>query len=319
MKNLFRNTIAIVLGLLLCTYVSAQTNGRIFGPPSEGVRSFLENGKMGFVDMQGKTICAAKFDYPDMEVLPYFREGLCMFFNKKDPLETNEIGNVYYGFIDRTFKEIIPAIYPYSGLYCDGFPSAFSSGYAIVSNPNPADGEFANYLVIDKTGKQVGSKFDYEQGCTAACVYYPEIFEGLTIKKTKYGVTYAETSSGKEMMTFSFSVAGPFCGGVAAVEVDGKYITLIDKTGRPVTDKKFFTLKNGSSEKSIYGDYSGCRYLGGFVKDRMVISYYDNNGAGPQVYALIDKTGRVVLKKQTEDVYDDPDFEPYQWNFGRPE
>lgn len=319
MKRLFFLLSISLVFVLPVSRSLAQTAGRIYGPASEGVRSFLENGKMGFVDMDGKTICPAKFDYPDMEALPYFSEGLCMFFKKKDPLETNEIGNVFFGFLDRTFDMAIPALYPYAGIYCDGFPSAFDDGYAIVPNPSPAADEYASFLVIDKTGKQVGSKFRYEQSCTAACMYYPEIFDGMTITQTATGVTYSELLSGNRLTPASYSVAGPYCGGIAAVEVDGKYITLIDRTGKAVTTQKFYTVQKGSSDKSRYSTDWGCTYLGGFVKDRMIITYFDNDGSGPQVYALIDKTGRILLKKQTESIYDDPDFEPYQWNFGRPE
>ncbi|MFM8431778.1 MAG: WG repeat-containing protein [Bacteroidota bacterium] len=317
MKQFICLIFSVFFSSILISSLSAQTNGRIFGPPSEGLRSFLENGKMGFVDLNGKEICPARFDYPELEALPYFREGRCMFFKKNDTLETNDFGNVFFGFINQEFDVMIPAIYPYHGFYCDGFPSAFSNGYAIVTDPSQPD-EPPVYFVIDKSGKQIGQQFRYDQSCTAACYYYPEIFDGMTIMQTDSGVTYNELLTGKRVIPNTYSVAGPICGGVAAVEIDGKYITIIDLSGKPVTSKKFHTVQTGSTEKSRYNnEWGGCSYLGGFVKDRMSITYFDNDGSGPQVYALIDKSGNVLIKKYTESTYDDPDFLPYEWNFGR--
>ena len=83
-------------------------------------------------------------------------------------------------------------------------------------------------------------------------------------------------------------------------------------------------VKKGGEQQSLYSTFFGCSHPGGFVKGKMIVVYYENNGAGPMILALIDKQGNFIIKKEIDadnsggvsPFYpNDPAFDPYVWKF----
>lgn len=299
-----------------------QTKEIIYGLISEGFRVFGQNGKMGIMDKDNNILVQPIYDLPDgmnNNLLHVFKESRCMFFEKKTDPSTQE-EYTYYGFLNEKFEKVIPAIYKYDGFFCDGFPSQFSNGRAIVKD-NLND----SYVLIDLLGNRISNSFDYFIGCTAACYYFPCISEGLVAAiNSNQKMGYINANSGNIAIPYNYSLAGPFSEGLAAVEVNEQFIIIIDKNGNQKFKKKFYTTKSGrkkSSEKNDpYSPPNGCNHLGGFVNGKMIINYYDNNGTGPMVYALIDKNGTVLIKKITTinnpiNIDEDKDFKNHQWKF----
>lgn len=331
-----RKSVVLIVMLAISLLTHAQNNDDdtiIYGKLSEGLRAFVKhkktdfiNQKMGFMDENNYVVLDAVLDYfPDYDI-PYFKEGRCLFYERK--IKTaEEDNNEFYGFLNKKFEKVIPANYPYYGGYCPNFPRFFSDGYAIVNNNIRSEIKNNQYILIDKFGKKIGKSFGYFCYLLAACEYFPEISEGLvaTVNDAdKKG--YISASTGKTSIPFLYSLAGPFSEGLAAVEVNDEYIIFIDRTGVQKINKRFYTTKIGrrkSMEKNDpYTGGNGSNHLGGFINGKMIINYYENHGRGPMVYALIDKKGNVLLKKkvanrQEINQIDDHKFDDYRWKFGR--
>lgn len=299
-----------------------QTKEIIYGQISEGFRVFGQNGKMGIMDKDNNILVQPFYDLPDgmnYSLPQVFKESRCIFFEKKTDPSTQE-ENTYYGFLNEKFEKVIPAIYKYSGFFCNDLLPQFSNGRAIVED-NLND----SYVLIDLFGNRIGNSFDYSMSCTAACLFFPCISEGVVAANNSYGkMGYINVSNGNVAIPFNYSLAGPFSEGLAAVEVNEQFIIIIDKNGNQKFNKKFYTTKSGrkkSGEKSDpYTTPNGCTHLGGFVNGKMIIKYYDNNGTGPMVYALIDKNGTILIKKITTinnpiNIDEDKDFKNHQWKF----
>jgi len=287
-----------------------------YGALSEGVRAFVKNGKMGFVDEKYNIVQPAVFDFPEYAEIPSFRDGMCLFYDKKETADDAYEPEFNFGYLNREFNIVIQSIYTYQENFCQGFTASFSGGYAIVHQQN--EEHETSFFVIDKTGKQTGPSFEAANTCTAACYFYPEIAEGRVVVRNETKLGYLEAATGNMVIPYNYTAAGPFSEGVAAVEINGRYITIINKNGTPVTNKKFYTIQKGSANRSLYGDGNWCTDPGGFVKGKMIIHFYDNDGSGPAVFGLIDKQGNILLKKKIDDVSSDPDFKPYEWNYGDP-
>jgi hypothetical protein len=314
MKALFIFSFCLTASLLQSFVSFSQET--TYGDLSEGVRAFVKNGKMGFVDEKNNIVQPAVFDFPEYANLPVFRDGMCMFYQK---IETNDESYRYefnFGYLNSEFKIAIVAMYPYDENYCHGLTASFSGGYAIVNKLTEENETI--FFLIDKTGKQSGPSFGAVNTCTAACYFYPEIAEGRVVVRRESKCGYMESATGKMIIPYNFTAAGPFSEGVAAVEINGRYITIINKNGTPVTNKKFYTTQKGSANRSLYGDGNRCTDPGGFVKGKMIIHFYDNDGSGPAVFGLIDKQGNLLLKKKIDDVSSDPDFKSYEWRYGDP-
>lgn len=291
------------------------------GVLSEGYRVFYQNGKMGIMDKDNNILVQPIYDYPeDLNNSPHtYKESRCIFFEKKIDASTLDEAT-FYGFLNEKFEKVIPAIYKYAGFFCDGFPPQFSNGRAIVE-----DNFNDSYVLIDLFGNRIGNSFDYYIGCLAACNYFPCISEGFIVANNSYQkIGYINVNTGKVAIPFNYSLAGPFSEGLAAVEVNEQYIIIIDKNGNQKFNKKFYTAKSGRiksyENNDPYTAGNGCNHLGGFVNGNMIIKYYDNDGAGPMVYALIDTNGNVLIKKNTSNdnpinIDEDKDFKNHQWKF----
>jgi len=292
------------------------------GVLSEGLRVFSKNGKMGIMDKDNNILVQPIYDFPDemnYNLPQVFKESRCIFFEKKTDKSTEEEA-FYYGFLNEKFEKVIPAIYKYNGFFCNDLLPQFSNGRAIVK-----DNFNDSYVLIDLFGNRIGNRFDYFVSCTAACFFYPCISEGFVATNISYEkMGYIDANNGHVAIPFNYSLAGPFSEGLAAVEVNEQYIIIIDKNGNQKFNKKFYTAKTGRiksyENNDPYTAGNGCNHLGGFVNGKMIINYYENNGAGPMVYALIDTNGNVLIKKNTSNdnpinIDEDKDFKNHQWKF----
>lgn len=308
MKRYFLKIASCFLILLMFFNNSFSQEKEIkYGKISEGKRSFVDSNKMGFVDSNGKLLILPTFFYPEYcdDEMPSFKDGLCLFYEKNDSSENSSSFN--YGFINTKFEIVIPAIFQYWGFYCDGFPAQFIDGRAIVSQSS------TSYILIDKQGKSLGSPFGYSIGYNAACLYYPEIAEGLIAASNddhKFG--YLNPRNGKLSIPYKFSLAGPFSEGLAVVEYNHQYISFIDKSGNNITNKRYYTKKRNSKNWSLYNgtndEGGGDGHPGKFLDGKVIIRYYDNEGYGKLTFAIIDKKGNVIKKSTYEKYMDDPEF-----------
>ena len=297
----------IILTIILISYsnIFSQEYKVKYGKISENLRAIVDIDKMGFNDDKGFMKLVPFFDFPENYdgTLPFFNEGLCLYFKKQDSVESN--GSYNFGFINSNFEVVIPAIFPYWGFYCDGFPTKFVNDRAIASLSSD------KYTLINKKGELIGDPFEYSIYFLAACGYYPEISEGLVAasKNTQFG--YLNPINGKTAIPFKYSLAGPFSDGIAAVEINQQYLTFIDKTGNVVINKKFYTKKRGVKGVSIYHDGDGDGHPGKYINGKIFIRYFDNDGYGKRVFALVDRKGNVFKKTTSEKYFEDPVFKKY--------
>jgi len=313
---------------------SLDPNAIIKGHLSEGLMSYAKGNKIGFMDSTGNIILSHENGFDYVGRLPFFKEGKCMFFKRNlDPLSPfNSIyvsdsrgDEVNFGFIDKNFNVVIPADFPYSGTTCNGFVASFSQGNSIVRVPNDFWYNY-NYIIIDSMGQYVNGPFTYSGGCYAACTYYPVLNDGIFVidgiaRTSGYTTNYnfLDVKSGRLFTIENCTLAGPFSEGVAAVEINYEYITLVDRSGNPIINKKFYTIRRGSGNVSDYHPGNGCDRIGGFRNGKMLIHHFENEGYGKEVLSLIDKKGNVLLQKVVDqnvyELYQDKDFEKYRYQF----
>ncbi|HBY21123.1 MAG: hypothetical protein A2Y24_08430 [Clostridiales bacterium GWE2_32_10] len=100
------------------------------------------NGKYGFIDINGDIVVDAKYDGADVG----FHEGVALV-----------LMGTKHGYVDKDGKEIIPLIYD------NAYISVFDNGVAIVKRDE-------KYGVINKNGKEVVEcKYDYCDSCNDCC------------------------------------------------------------------------------------------------------------------------------------------------------
>ncbi len=302
----------------------------IKGKLSEGLMAYAKENRIGFMDSSGRIVLSHVDGFDYVGRLPFFKEGRCMFFERANS-PNNRFNSSYdepntnFGFIDRSFNPVIPAIYPYSEIACIGFTATFSKGYSVV--PIPFGDKYTyNYVVIDTAGNQLHGPIEFSYGCLAACLYYPVITEGVLItggKSRSSGLTtyydFMDVKSGRSFTVEDCTLAGPFSEGIAAVEINYEYITFIDRAGKIVTDKKFYTIKRGSNDLSDYQPGNGCDRLGAFVNGKILIHHFENEGYGPEVLSVVDKRGNVLYRTIVDgdagDIYEGSEIKKYMYEF----
>jgi hypothetical protein len=289
-----RLLLVTILIFISSLFSFSQENVIRDGKLSEGLQAFAENGKMGFKNANGKIVLKPKFQLDPFNKLPFFNEGLCMFF------EIDNENNQKIGFINKSFEIAIPAKFPTAGLYCDNLHTYFKNGFAVVNDPASEDN--SEYIIINKKGDKVGNTFKYNLSITDLCLFHPVISSGLVaaMKNDKYG--FINVSNGKFAIEAKYNKVYPFSEGIAAVEVDKKYIILIDSLGNQIGGKKFYTQKQNSKKVKDVSEHKNPDYTNqdfysvGFVKGRMILFFYDKNGMGDFIVGLLDKRGNVVRK-----------------------
>lgn len=311
--------------------IPKDTDTLIKGRLSEGIVAYAIGNKMGFMDSAGNILLSHEKGFDYLGVLPYFNEGKCMFFERL-PNPQNRYFNIsvhdydYFGFINKDFKIIIPAFFPILDLFCQDFIATFTDGFSVVPSPKEPPYDFP-FIIIDSIGQKVYETFTYNYGCYAACINHPIITEGIIVRNSeastpgflKSAYEFFELSTGRSFTIENCSLAGPFSEGLSVIEVDYEYLTFIDRSGKVVLDKKFYTVKKGSGKISDYHGGNGCDRLGGFVDGRMLVHHFENEGYGRELLSLVDKSGNIILSKpvveSVYELYDDQQFTKYHYNF----
>lgn len=245
---------------------------RAFGRFSEGlVTAELENGKMGYIDNQGKVVIPAKYRFASE-----FSQGLAWVVedNGEDPK---------IGYVDKTGKWVISPQFT--------VVQPFSEGLAAVS----LDGN--KYGFVDRTGKSIVSpQFDlvlpFSEGLASVSVNNQWGF----IDKT-----------GKIVIPLQFTFAEFFSDGLAKVEVDGKF-GFIDRTGNIVIEPKWVAVRSFSEGLAPARDETSQKW--GFIDKTGnwaiepiydAVQEFSEGLAGVAIrekWGFVDRTGKVVISPQ---------------------
>ena len=298
---------------------TATEDERVVGKLAEGLKAFYENGKMGFLNDRDEIILPATLDIPNAYLLPVFSEGLCLFYEKIESADENEQATYNQGFLNKQFQKVIPAIYPFDEFYCNNEQRGFKNGLAIVQSNKTIDSGGSSFIILDKTGNQVGLDFSFDHTMLAACNIFPIISEGIIISSGNSGEQYLDAVTGKPAINKVFDLAGPFVGSIAPVMLNNQYVTFINKQGNPIVNGKFYIrdMKPGA-EFELYMLPS---FLGGFVNQHLLLEFYENDGLGDKVFALINSRGEVLRKMKVENTDEFSNFrtkleEEYGWKMG---
>jgi antitoxin component YwqK of YwqJK toxin-antitoxin module len=306
----------------------SSTDTLIKGKLSEGIIAYALNDKFGFMDSIGNIVLSHEQGFEYIGVLPYFKEGKCVFYkrihNPKYRYSSDQF--IKFGFVDKKFDTLIQANYGYPTILCSGIMPTFNNGFSIVPYQDNNQ-DYDSFIIIDSSANYCSEPFFYSYGCLAACAHNPVLSDGIVIRDydvspNGYSSTlydYLDVKTGKSFSVENCTIAGPFSEGIAAIEIDYEYITFINKSGRTIHDKKFYTVKRGSGNISLYHAGNGCDRLGGFVNGKILIHHFENNGYGREVVSLIDTKGNILLSKPVKeshyDLYSDKEFAKYQYDF----
>lgn len=220
-----------------------KANKNLLLKPYSSIFDFYEdravvilNGKYGVIDRKGKEITKLIYD----NASGYYYEGfLVVGLGEKET------------FIDVNGKEIIPFRYGAMLSFSDGMSlvreqrgglAGFINTKGELVIPMEFEGahsfEFGAALVrkggkwalIDKTGKPL-TPFKYEDEGVSSVVLGPRFTEGMVALMYKGKFGYVDVTTGKEITPFKYGRAWPFYGGVAEVELNGKW-GKVDKEGK---------------------------------------------------------------------------------------
>jgi len=296
------------------TIANTSSENRVMGKLSEGFKAFYEDGKMGFVNEKDEVVLPATLDIPDEFSLPFFSEGLCLFYEIS--VENEEVKYFNVGYLNKDFLKVIPAIYPYSHFYCNKNQRYFTNGLAVAQNPNHISEDGSHFILLDKTGRQIGNEFTFAQGFLAACYLYPQIYDNTIIFTDSSGEYFIDVTTNKPLSTQKYTRAGFYVDGIAPVAINDKYISFIDKAGKEVCGTKFYfyNMQPGAEKELVPS------FLGGFVNGHYILEYFENEGLGDKVYALINTKGEVVKKMKID--YSEEywafrlQLEEYTWKMG---
>lgn len=310
---------------------------------SEGFALVKKDGKYGFIDKTGKLVIPAIYE----KVQP-FSEGLAAvgigvtledIYKNKDienkDIEDEDIENkdikdrlrksiidhfnhfktlpitvkIVWGFIDKTGKLVIPAIYDDVQPFSEGLAavekngkcgfidkngeeivppvydwvSDFNNGFAIIEK----DRKFG---FIDKTGKEIVSPI-YESMPPSSkwyLVYLSSFNDGLAAvrENKKWGFI---DKTGKLVIPTIYEDIQPFREGLAAVKKDGKW-GFIDKKGKLVIPAVFYSA-------SWFNE--GLASFDKVLKTEQGVVYKSDVRSG-----FIDRTGKIVIPAIYEEVQD---------------
>lgn len=214
-----RKELLIYLSIILIVAFTA-VYGTIIISNNSVLFPFTQNGKTGYMDVNGIIRIEPKFKYGYA-----FSEGLAV-------VAVTVNNNDKYGYINLKGNYVIKPQFR--------FAESFYYGYARVSTSKGKYIRFTNY--INKKGKTVTPPKNYIQNLINS---RGEGYKAVQDKKTnKYGY---ENSKGKLVIPCIYSTAGDFSDGLALVQ-NKKGTSFIDKKGKIV-----LTLpKNCISEDYFY-------------------------------------------------------------------
>lgn len=181
--------------------------------------------------------------------------------------------NSKFGFIDKSFKEVIPVQYDMVGPFVNDVARVFiGSVMSVTGEPIPVSGA---YHFIDKSGKQIGTD-TYEKA--------EDFKDGFAIVSINDKYSFLDTS-GKYLKDLQFEEALSFSEDLAAVKILDEYRQplwgFIDKQGN-------FKIKaQYTSAESFQDGYAVVQF---------------NDDKNNSYIALIDKTGKITYKTQGKNI-----------------
>ena len=233
--------------------------------------------KWGYVDKDGKEVIEFKYD-----VAESFYEELAYVEINKQGYFINTDGKVIIDLKGNTLGG------KYSG---SGANNGFNNGFAVVKSKN-------NSYFIDKTGKQVGAKYEYAQN-------FGEKYAAVKLNN-KWGFI---DKTGKLVINFQFDDAYGFEHGIATVKKGNKW-GIINESGKVIVPFKFDGIMTTSNKSflpclKLKGSYYTIDSKGKLYKGTSGVITNDvlsvsNNGK----YGLIKPDGTLV----TEFKYDYIDY-----------
>lgn len=212
-----------------------------------GDKFYVENKKNlnGVLDEKGRVLIPEKYNGIQEE-----REGLMSVY------KTDKGRN--YGFVDEKGREVIKLKYAYTG--------NFSGGVAPVKEKG------GKWLIIDKKGRQIGKKLDYES--------VKDFLNGFAFVMNKKGKWGMIDKKGKEVMSCKYAEISFFSEGMMSVRVgnenEGKW-GFINQKGKEVI-------------KEQYDNYAGMEY---YHFSEGLAAVIKNRKSG-----FIDKKGKTVIPFQ---------------------
>lgn len=253
---------------------------------SEGLASFKENSKYGFIDETGAVAIKPLFD------------SVSSFSEDFAEIEINEKS----GFIDKTGKILIQPQYDNTW--------GFTNGFALVGIKNGADEEgFVKYKwgFIDKEGKiVVGKTKNKNIGKFDDAEPFSEGLAPVRIGK-KWGYV---NEKDQIIIKPQFKIAKQFSEELAPVTINGKKWGFIDKTGKFIIQPQFTNAEDFSeglaavskdTEKGRYWEFidkSGKIVIEQHIAD-VPGNFHEGLSLlffGSQGFGYADKTGKIVIK-----------------------
>lgn len=206
----------------------------------------------------------------------------------------------FYGFIDKTGKEVIPLRYESASDFSEGLARVFTGDFIFDEDGNGSYIGEGKWGYIDKTGKEV-IPLKYEE-----CLPFSE---GLAAVRLNGKWGYVD-KTGKEVIWLEEGMGESFKEGIARV-VFGFYeeYGFIDKTGRKITAKRYRDADNFTESLARVTSIINHNYLDGFIdktgKEVIPVKYNGSLSFSEGLAAVrprescgyIDKTGRLILDK----------------------
>lgn len=201
-----KRIITLILASIIATTLMAQTRNsfkwlrnveeQTVRPYSEGLSAYYENGKWGFLNLDGKIKI-----HPQYDEVTDFKNNISIV--KKDGK---------YGVINNAGVQVFPISFESISQFSDGMALAQENGVKYYLYQN---------------GKRTPLKNTYE--------YYP-FSEGLAkIKNKKNGKWGYINTKGDFVINHVYTYAGDFSGGVAVVSKGGEYFLINDKGAKKST------------------------------------------------------------------------------------
>jgi hypothetical protein len=190
----------------------------------EGLCAVLLNGKLGFIDAQGKVVINFQFHVPSDEAMPRFQNGVCMIY-----VDSGH-GGFEAIFIDKKGNRLFPG-----KIFTKAY--AFVNDVALVMVHNPVK-YTDNWQFIDIKGRPLSPLLDLRQGSIPMGFSSQDLpfHDGLLPFSGSLGDKFGFlNSAGKWVIAPRYSGVHPFHEGIAWVyDDDAKHWGGIDTKGNTV-------------------------------------------------------------------------------------
>lgn len=184
------------------------------GSPSEDLLLVMIKDKFGFVNISGKEIIPAKFDYANP-----FSEGLAVVGMNSVESECEGVKLLNYGYINKLGRIVIPIRYFYAFDFSQGLAGVADAKFGFINKSNRKVISFKyDFSLVDCLSPNLSPLFKND----LAPVLKESTGRGKA-GETFYVDTYGFIDkTGKEIIPLKYDFAGNFSEGLAVVWKDGK-------------------------------------------------------------------------------------------------